>query len=340
MKRFRIKKIFFVLLFLYVISLVFRSIGIHKKWQVEEQKIESGAYSKNYPITFIFNKDEKALVKDQNGVYMTDRSKKTNFTKGQEVFYSPTAIGLASLRDLQKANNNTDTMALRSFLANAKWLLQNQDSLGRIPFGVPLSTLDKKIDPPWYSALSQGLALSVFSRAYEVTKDSLFLVASINGLKPFSKDINEGGVMSSDIDFGVFLEEYPTSPAVHVLNGYNYALLGLNDVYEILNSNEARELFVKFTGVLKDKIRGYDLGSWSAYSMDQPSMKNHYTYCNPWYHKLHIIQLRILYDKTNIQEFEQYANKFNNNLTGPVPFILYPIYVGYSDVVWTVNLIK
>ncbi|MEQ5791017.1 hypothetical protein J4E06_08140 [Muricauda sp. NFXS6] len=340
MKRFKQKKIVLGVALLYVLSVAIRAVGIHNKWRVEEQTTDQGIYSTNYPIRFLSYKDQKAIVKDENGVYMIDQSKKTNFTKGEEVFYSPVAIGLGSLRDLQQANKYSDSIALKSFLINAKWLMSNQDSLGRIPFNTPVSSLDKKIEPPWYSALAQGLALSVFSRAYEISGDTVFCRAANMGLESFEIKIAEGGIMSSERDFEAFLEEYPTNPPMHVLNGFNYSILGLYDAASILKNQKAQLLFEKYSNVLADKISEFDLGHWSAYSKDVPSLRNHYTYCNPWYHKLHIVQLQVLYKQTRKEELRQYADEFRKDLKGPVPIILYPSYIVYSDAVWIMNFIK
>ncbi|WP_034060369.1 D-glucuronyl C5-epimerase family protein [Lacinutrix jangbogonensis] len=336
----KIKSILFIVISVYMLTIVIRSVNIHNTWQVEKQSNTLGLYSTNYPIKFLFYKDKNALIKDSDGVYMIDRSKKTNLTKGKEVFYSPIAIGLAALRDLQNANayRSKDSIALKSFLVNAKWLVNKQDSSGRITFDVPLHTLDKIIKAPWQSALSQGFALSVFSRAYQVTKDSIYIKSIHKSLLQFEKTIEEGGIYNNSKIFGEFLEEYPTEQPTHVLNGFNYTLIGLHDAYIITKNQKAGLLFDKYVKILSEKIKEFDLGGWSAYSLDKPSMKNHFTYCNPWYHKLHIIQLQVLFEKSQLESLNEYAKVFEEDLSGFVPYILYSSYILYSDLVYIYNM--
>ena len=340
MKYRKVVKPIFYLLLLYLLSIAIRANNIHYKWQVEKQTVSKGNYSQTYPIKYLYYKDQKALVKDKDGVFMVDRSRKSNYSKGDEVFYSPIAIGLASLRQLQKANEYGDKKALESFLINAGWLIDNQDSLGRIPFPVKLKTLDKELTPPWYSALTQGFALSVFSRAFQISNDSSYYRGAKNALRPFEIPLDKGGIQSNNQDFGLFLEEYPTDPPTHVLNGFNYALMGLYDAATLLQIQDAQRLFDIYANELESKIHEFDLENWSAYSKDQPRLTNHYTYCNPWYHKLHIVQLEVLSEATGSKEFMEYSNNFREDLTGIVPFILYPAYVMYSDLVWALNLFK
>lgn len=73
------------------------------------------------------------------------------------------------------------------FLLSAEWFLANQDEQGGWPVPVQRSIAEQQLvlQAGWHSAMAQGHALSVLSRAYNATKDPRFIEAGKRGLQLF-----------------------------------------------------------------------------------------------------------------------------------------------------------
>ena len=75
----------------------------------------------------------------------------------------------------------------------------------------------------------------------------------------------------------VWYEEYPTTPASFVLNGFIYALLGLYDVSLTATGDaqlRSRELFSDGVQSLKALLPLYDTGSGSSYDLRHFTLKS------------------------------------------------------------------
>jgi heparosan-N-sulfate-glucuronate 5-epimerase len=74
------------------------------------------------------------------------------------------------------------------FLKSAQWFLLNQDKDGR--WTTPISHKIANtlyLDRNWPSAMAQGHALSVLTRAYNLTRDQRFIESARKALLVFSK---------------------------------------------------------------------------------------------------------------------------------------------------------
>ncbi len=88
------------------------------------------------------------------------------------------------------------------------------------------------LDPPWYSAMAQGQALSLFTRLWNETHDAKYksladlTYSSIRAIGRRSFP----WVSWIDASRYVWLEEYPAD-LDHTLNGFIFAIFGLHDYY-------------------------------------------------------------------------------------------------------------
>ena len=87
---------------------------------------------------------------------------------------------------------------------------------------------------PWYSAMAQGLALSLFVDLYERTNDDAWLTAATGTVASFRNGPQTGmpWVIHIDTDGYLWLEEYPADPpsaSDFTLNGHMFATFGLYD---------------------------------------------------------------------------------------------------------------
>lgn len=165
------------------------------------------------------------------------------------------------------------------------------------------------LQAPWYSAMAQGQALSVFVRLFEVTGDAAWKTAADatyatlrqtpEGTAPFASRVDEKGRL--------WLEEYPRYPVENsekVLNGHIFAIYGLHDYWQLTQSEEVRGIALGALRTVELTVPGEfrRVRAVSVYSLwhKVPTFS---------YHKVHIRQFLELWRLTRSQVF--YINVAN-----------------------------
>lgn len=286
----------------------------------------------HYPLRIekMLNKD--AFVPDQNGVYQVDYARIPSMGTGVETSYFPISIGLASLYDFQKYLVEPTPALRKRFLANARWLVDNQASNGQWLASHKKKFGSYRLDPPWASALSQGLAMSVLVRAHYLTDDERFLESALLGLQPLQVNVSDGG-LRNDVNGHSYYEEYPIpGHSPFVLNGMLYCLFGLHELAAATGKALPARMFTSGVEALKTLLPEYDAGIWSRYSLvDESTLRNHYRLASPWYQKLHVQQLHALHKISGEPMFAQYASRFQEQHRGWFALVIYSAYVLYAD---------
>ena len=117
-------------------------------------------------------------------------------------------------------------------------------------------------------------------------------------MKPFSKLSKEGGVRAYFMNEYPWYEEYPTTPASFVLNGFIYSLIGLFDVFSLSPSSESQSLSKSLLDQgmrsLKKMLPLFDTGSGSVYDLRHFSLGIAPNIARWDYHSTHINQLLLL----------------------------------------------
>jgi hypothetical protein len=160
---------------------------------------------------------------------------------------------------------------------------------------------------PWYSALAQGQGISLLVRAYRDTENTLYLEAAQRAFEPFLKTIDKGGVTYLDDKGHTWFEEYIVFPPTHILNGFIWASWGVYDYFLITQELRAESLFNQAVETLVVNLQRYDAGFWSMYEQSGTRMK---MLASPFYHYLHIVQLKILYRLTGREIFCRFAERW------------------------------
>lgn len=163
-----------------------------------------------------------------------------------------------------------------------------------------------RIAPPWLSAMAQGEGASVLVRLHLLTGDRRYADAARRALELTSVRDRDGGVLG-DVDGVPFLEEYPTDPPCHVLNGAIFATWGWLDVGRGLGDQAARRRFGELADGIADRVDRFDTGYWSTYDLFPHPVKN---VASPDYHLLHINQLRALHRLHPRPELAAAADRF------------------------------
>jgi hypothetical protein len=111
--------------------------------------------------------------------------------------------------------------------------------------------------PPWISAMTQGMGISVLVRAYAATCRPGYLRRARLALLPLTRPVTTGGVTSMWRG-APWYEEYPSSTSSqHVLNGFEFTLIGLHDLEG--RSPLSRRLWRTGVRVLARRVALFDL---------------------------------------------------------------------------------
>ena len=179
-------------------------------------------------------------------------------------------------------------------IACANWAIDNQKEDGSWD-----AFLYKNKDFP-QSSMAQGEGISMLIRAHIVTKDERYIIA-IRKAKDFMlKPISCGGT-TEYIDKDILLYEYIKCPVI--LNGWIFSLWGLYDYYKYFKCEETGMILEKTLTSLKNKLPEFDIKYWSKYDKGK-------RLCSPFYHKLHIAQLQVMYDLFGDSVYMEYADKW------------------------------
>lgn len=162
---------------------------------------------------------------------------------------------------------------------------------------------------PWYSGLAQGQAISLLLRAYRESAAPEFLHAAQKAFAAFLIPVADGGVTFTDERGDIWFEEYIVSPPTHILNGFIWATWGVYDYFLATGDPTAQSLFQQAIETLLHNLDGYDLGFWSLYEQSGTRLK---MVASPFYHALHIVQLRVMYRLTGERRFRELAERWEN----------------------------
>lgn len=162
------------------------------------------------------------------------------------------------------------------------------------------------LHPPWLSAMAQGEAASLLARLAEETSEERYTEAAVLALRPLSVPVESGGVLG-ELDGRPFLEEYPSTPQSHVLNGAVFALWGIRDVALLTGDTAIEALHSEALAALAATCDRFDTGRWSRYDLFPDPPQN---VASSFYHHLHLSQLKALHNLYDVAEFGALADRF------------------------------
>ena len=222
--------------------------------------------------------------------------------------YNPIAIAQYGLGNYNLYCRTGEPSRREKFLRVADWLV---DNLEATPFGTQVWNhhfdweYRDTLRAPWYSALSQGQGISVLVRAHQETSAVRYLDAARLAFETFQCGTDDGGVAYTDSRGYLWFEEALVDPPTHILNGFLWASWGVYDYFLHTNAAKASLLFAEAVRTLCDNLSHFDVGFWSLYEQSGTHMK---MLASSFYHRLHIVQLRVMHRLTEEPVFARYAD--------------------------------
>ena len=249
---------------------------------------------------------------DYHGAYDSSGVPQLDYHGHIGLQYNPIAIAQFGLGNYNLFCRTSDPERRRKFFVAADWLCshleQNAQGLAVWNHHFDWEYRDT-LKAPWYSALAQGQGISLLVRAHKESGDQCYLDTALRALACFYKSTNEGGVAFTDNSGDLWFEEYIVSPPTHILNGFIWATWGVHDYYLATKDNSAHELFSRAVQTLLHNLDHYDLGFWSLYEQSDTRLP---MVASAFYHRLHIVQLRIMHRLTGEEKFSQVADRWES----------------------------
>ena len=162
-----------------------------------------------------------------------------------------------------------------------------------------------RLEPPYASALAQGQIASLFLRAAHLSDDSELRDAGRRAVQPLLSTTSD---LVTTAEQGPILEEIPTEPRTHILNGWISALWGLLDVAIEFGDEAAATAYTRGWECVRELLPRYDTGWWTKYSLYPSTPAD---LAKPIYHRFHIDQLRVLAQLTNEPVFQETARRWD-----------------------------
>jgi hypothetical protein len=222
--------------------------------------------------------------------------------------YNPIAISQWGLGNFNLFLRAKSDAARKKSLIAADWLVERLEDNS---FGVPVWNHDfdweyrTPLKAPWYSGLAQGQGISLLVRVWKETGNPDYLDAATRAFISFSKPTHEGGVTFTDEQGDLWFEEYIVSPPTHILNGFIWAAWGVYDFFLASKAESAQRLFKQSVETIRRNLDRYDLGFWSLYEQSGTMLP---MVASPFYHQLHVAQLRVMHRLTGEEAFSRTAD--------------------------------
>ena len=223
---------------------------------------------------------------------------------------NPVSIAQHGLGAWQRRSEDARWLEVVSRVADWVGAEHDDEGLIRYGFGMP-HTYDLR--PGWASAMAQGEAASLLVRAAAALGRPALLDEALVLVEPLIAPDSE---LVHESPEGPVLQEYPTSPPAHVLNGWIFALWGLYDVGLATGDTRSTRAFEQGVEALSARLKLHGTWwSWSRYDLF-PHRLTHVT--SPFYHRLHVEQLRALDVLAPDPAFGSTARRWESGLRNPV----------------------
>jgi len=226
--------------------------------------------------------------------------------------YNPMAIAQWGLANYNRYSETSDEARWQKTLKVADWLVANleQNAHGLWVWNHHFDwEYRDTLQAPWYSGLAQGQGVSLLLRAHahSHSKDEKYQRAAEKAFVAMTRPIAEGGVLFEDEEKNLWIEEYLVDPPTHILNGFMWALWGVFDFWLARADASAKELFDRGVETLVHNLARFDTGYWSLYEQSGTRLK---MLASPFYHQLHIVQLRVMSKLTGDARFAAVAERW------------------------------
>jgi len=177
--------------------------------------------------------------------------------------------------------------------------------------GLPYKFKFFDLQPPWYSVMAQGFAVSFMLRYYKLSGDVGALQKAQQLVYFMLRPEDIGGTIGKTPEGYTFIEEYPNSKNnPQVLNGFINGLIGLREYLNFFPSDTlARRIHDESYQAMVRTFREYYLPDWTNYSRSNKKVSNLYMR----YQITELEFLNLIYDDYRLVKQMMIWSYFANN---------------------------
>jgi heparosan-N-sulfate-glucuronate 5-epimerase len=226
--------------------------------------------------------------------------------------YNPIAIAQWGLANYNRSCERGEGARWQKTLKAADWLVANleQNAHGLWVWNHHFDwDYRDPLRAPWYSGLAQGQGVSLLLRAHTRSEDEKYRRAADKAFIALTRPIAQGGVIFEDDEKNLWIEEYLVDPPTHILNGFMWALWGVFDYWLACSDASAKVIFDRGAETTVCNLARFDTGYWSLYEQSGTHLK---MLASPFYHQLHIVQLRVMTWLTGDPRFVEVAERWES----------------------------
>ncbi|MDL9985127.1 D-glucuronyl C5-epimerase family protein [Providencia rettgeri] len=228
---------------------------------------------------------------DEKGIILN------KLTNGKLIYF-PIAIAQKALGhyDNYLIHNNDEDITI--FLKYTDFLIAKMDSEGLIStwHDQERNLLND------YSAMTQGQLISCCCRAFAYTNEPAYMNAAQKASYHIT-NLTEKNLLVKLDDTSLALSEMPNKNNSIILNGWFFSLWGLLELELIYPNEKLNKINKSIIDSIIKNINLFDTGFWSKY--DNKNI------ASPFYHDLHIEQLKVMYHITQDSTFKAYIEKWD-----------------------------
>lgn len=165
----------------------------------------------------------------------------------------------AALTATHRTAGGAREAAVAALLTQDRQLRASQDGNGGWQYPVPVPPY--RVASGWYSGMAQALAISVMLRAFSLSGERSFLENADAAAVLLLRPVSGGGCADYERQGRPFLEERPSDPVSHILNGAILALFGLSELCRHRRGADFRPAVAR----LLEHFPDFDLGYWTGF---------------------------------------------------------------------------
>jgi len=232
--------------------------------------------------------------------------------RGQQCIEHPIPIAQYGLGvyELLKKSKSSDEILQNNFLRIAAWFVKTQiDVKEGKSWYIYNEYPEYGLTYPWISAMAQGEAISVLTRAALLSKNNNFEELAVKALVPFEYEVKDGGFINYFKSIPVYEEFTTPVKTMAVLNGFIFSLFGIYDLILLNNNREAQNIFDRGVDSLKKILPYFDIDYWTRYYLYDYPQKYYSSFT---YHILVAEQLKAMFYLTNENQFKIYSEKWTD----------------------------
>ena len=256
--------------------------------------------------SYHFYKEPKTVLNDLGVKSLKDLLKSrdrpgTKFNPVSILYY-----GLVGWNTYHIERSDNLRKELDSIFAFIKSYGEFKDSAWILPYRFDYPRFD--ISAPWYSGITQGLALSFLLRYKILVKDPMVDALCKDIYNSFGIEEKEGGIASTTPEGMPWIEEYPNSSCRQVLNGFLFSLISMIEYAISYNKESIVEKIAVYESSFFTTYIHYLRGSTIKYA------RNRCVLANVQYQGLHFYQLVHLYKLTGNQRYIELAREWKDHV--------------------------